>query len=67
MSIIIYHSIPQLAIRLKDRLTTEEFKELLYELVKNNEAEFQEYRRDDIPRGYYVAVSKICPSCGRPL
>ncbi len=67
MPIIAYNSIPQLAIRLKSHLTEEEFKELIYELVKNNEAEFQEYRRDDIPRGYYAAVSKTCPSCGRPL
>lgn len=67
MPLITYNSIPHLARRLKSNLTTEEFKELIYELVKNNEAEFQEYRRDDIPRGYYAAVSKTCPTCGRPL
>jgi hypothetical protein len=67
MPIIVYDSIPKLARRLKSSLTEEDFKELIYELVKNNEAEFQEYRRDDIPRGYYAAVSKTCPSCGRPL
>jgi hypothetical protein len=67
MPSIIYSSIPQLARQLENKLTTEEFKELIYELAKNNVAEFQEYRRDNIPKGYYAAVSKTCPTCGQPL
>jgi hypothetical protein len=67
MAYIIYSSIPQLARQLEGQLTEDEFKELIRELVRNNTAEFQEYRRDDIARGNYAPVVKTCVACGRPM
>lgn len=67
MAYIIYSSIPQLANQLKENLTTKEFKQLIRELVTNNVAEFQEYRRDDIAKGNYAPVVRTCIACSRPL
>lgn len=67
MSSIHYLSIPQLAIQLRSKLTDDQFKELIDELVKNNIAEFQEYRRDDISKGHYSVASRTCPRCAFAL
>lgn len=67
MAYIIYNSIPQLARQLEANLTEDEFRQLIRELVKNNIAEFQEYRRDDIAKGNYAPVVKTCIVCGRPM
>lgn len=67
MAYIFYSSIPQLASELKENLTTEEFRQLIRELVRNNVAEFQEYRRDDIAKGNYAPVVRTCVACNRPL
>lgn len=67
MAVIVYSSIPDLARKLKLELSEEEFKRLISELIKNNTADFQEYRQDSIPYGTYAPVVKVCSACGRPL
>ncbi len=67
MAVIIYSSIPALAHQLKSELSEEEFKQLIKELVRNNTAEFQEYREDSIAMGNYARIVKVCVACGRPM
>jgi len=67
MAYIAYNSIPQLARQLESNLTEDEFRQLIRELVRNNIAEFQEYRRDDIAKGNYAPVVRTCVACGRPM
>lgn len=67
MAYITYNSIPQLARQLEANLTEDQFKQLIRELVRNNTAEFQEYRRDDIAQGNYAPIVRTCLACGRPM
>lgn len=67
MSVIVYSSIHELARKLKSELSEEEFKQLIRALIRNNTAEFQEYRRDSVAYGTYAPTIKVCSVCGRPL
>jgi hypothetical protein len=67
MAHIVYNSIPQLARQLEADLTEDDFRQLIRVLVRNNIAEFQEYRRDNIAQGNYAPVVKTCVACGRPM
>lgn len=67
MAFIIYSSIDDLADRLKSELSEDEFKQLIRELIRNNTAEFQEYRKDSVAYGTYAPIVKVCSVCGRPI
>jgi chemotaxis methyl-accepting protein methylase len=67
MAVIVYSSISELARRLESELSEEEFKQLIRELVRNNTAEFHEYRRDSLAAGNYAPIVRVCLACGRPI
>jgi hypothetical protein len=67
MAVIVYSSISVLAKKLKSDLSEAEFKQLIRQLIRNNTAEFQEYKRDSIAHGTYAPVVKVCSACGRPV
>lgn len=67
MASITYYSIPELSRKLRSELSEAQFKELIKELVRNNSAEFSEYKRDSIPYANYAPVVKTCIACGRPI
>jgi len=67
MAVIKYYFISELAIKLKSQLSEEEFRQLIEELINNNIAEFQEYRKDSLATGNYARITTICRVCGRPI
>ena len=67
MSVIVYSSIPELAHKIRAELSEDEFKLLIKLLIRNNIAEFSEYRQDSTASGTYAPVSKVCLACGRPM
>ena len=66
MPVITYSSIPKLARKIRAELSEDEFKLLIKHLVRNNIAEFTEYKRDATASGTYAPISRVCLACGRP-
>lgn len=67
MAVIVYNSVPQLARKIRLELSKDERRQLVRELIKDDLAEFSEYRQDATASGTYAPVSKVCSACGRPI
>lgn len=63
---ITYYTIAGLAQKIESEHSEEEIRQLIRELIKNRTANFHE-RTDSVAMGKYVAVTKVCQSCGQPL
>lgn len=67
MAVIVYHSVPELARKIRLELSKDERRQLVRKLIKDDLSEFSEYQRDSIAYGNYAPISRICPTCKRPI